>query len=117
VKKRTNDDETVEAPAFVVTDPSGRRRVFIGDLGSEGEPWRPGVAIYDEDGSERVSLLLGDVGPVLSYAEDGDTRLELGVVDLDRGGTEPGPFLVVVGPEGETAWSVRVNDQGLVRGG
>lgn len=116
MKKRTND-ETVEAPAFVVTDPLGRRRVFIGDLGSEGEPWRPGVAIYDEDGSERVSLLLGDVGPVLSYAADGDTRLELGVVDPDRGGTEPGPFLVVVGPHGETAWSVRVNDQGLVRGG
>lgn len=117
MKKRTNDDETVEAAAFVVTDPLGRRRVFIGDLAPEGEPWRPGVAIYDEDGSERVSLLLGDVGPVLSYAADGDTRLELGVVDPHRGGTEPGPFLVVVGPEGETAWSVGVNDQGLVRAG
>jgi hypothetical protein len=120
VKKATNEHgtpEAVEAPGFTVTDPSGRVRMFIGDLSSPEDEWRPGVAIYDEEGTERVSLLLGDAGPLLSYAdEDGDTKLEVGVVDRSTEGTMPGPFLVAVGPNGETAWSVRVNEEGVVQG-
>jgi hypothetical protein len=120
MKKATDErdaPEVVEAPGFTVTDPQGRTRLFLGDLSGPNESWRPGFALYDEDGTERVSLLLGDAGPVLSYTDDdGDTRLEVGVVDPDTEGTDPGPFLVVVGPHGETAWSVRVNDEGLVRG-
>jgi hypothetical protein len=120
VKKATDDGgapEVVEAPGFTVTDPQGRTRLFLGDLSGLNEPWRPGFALYDEHGTERVSLLLGDAGPILSYtADDGDTRLEIGVVDRRTEGTDPGPFLVVVGPHGETAWSVRVNDEGLVPG-
>jgi hypothetical protein len=119
--KHTNDGgapEVVEAPGFTVTDPQGRTRLFLGDLSGPDDAWRPGLAVYDEDGTERVSLLLGDAGPVLSYAaDDGDTRLEAGVVDPHSEGTMPGPFLVVVGPNGETAWSIRVNDEGLVSGG
>jgi hypothetical protein len=61
-----------------------------------------------------VSLLLGDAGPVLSYA--GDTKLEVGVVDRHTEGTMPGPYLVAVGPHCETAWSVRINDEGVVQG-
>lgn len=116
--KHTNDegaDEVVEAPGFMVRDPQGRTRMFIGDLSNTDGDWLPGVAIYDERGSERVSLLLGSAGPVLSYAEHGDTRLEVGVVDRGGEGTAPGPYLVAVGEHGETAWSVRVNDEGLVR--
>lgn len=120
VDKHTNDEggpEVVEAPGFTVTDPQGRTRLFIGDLsGPGGDLWRPGIAIYDEDGSERVSLLLGDAGPVLSYATGGDTRLEVGVVDRHGEGTMPGPYLIALGRNGETAWSVRVDDEGLVRG-
>lgn len=120
MKKATDDGgapEVVEAPGFTVTDPQGRTWLFLGDLSGPNESWRPGFAVYDEDGTERVSLLLGDAGPVLSYAaDDGNTKLEIGVVDRNTEGTDPGPFLVVVGPNGETAWSVRVDDEGLVRG-
>lgn len=45
----------------MVRDPQGRTRVFISDLSGTDDAWRPGVSIYDEGGSERVSLLLGDV--------------------------------------------------------
>lgn len=109
----TGTPEVVEAPGFMVRDPQGRTRVFIGDLSGTDDAWRPGVAIYDEQGTERVSLLLGSEGPVLSYAEGGDTCLEIGVVDRHGEGTVPGPYLVALGEGGETAWTVRVNGMGV----
>lgn len=114
-KRNDGDDDggVVKAAGFAVTDPRGRTRVLIGDVTPPGDDWRPGVAIYDEDGSERVSLLLGDAGPVLSYAAGGDTRLELGVIDRNTEGSPPGPYLLAVDPDGEEAWSVRVSDDGL----
>lgn len=111
----TGAPEVVEAPGFMVRDPQGRTRVFIGDLSGTDDAWRPGVAIYDERGSERVSLLLGSEGPVLSYAEHGDTRMEIGVVDRHGEGTVPGPYPVALGEDGETAWSVRVNGEHVQR--
>jgi hypothetical protein len=83
----TNDASTanvVDADAFIVRDPKGRKRILIGNLWpAESGEWYPGVALYDEHGSERVCLLLGDAGPVLSFAEAGDTRLEIGCTNLD----------------------------------
>jgi hypothetical protein len=52
---------------------------------------------------------------VLSYAEHGDTRLGIGVVDRHGEGTVPGPYLVALGESGETAWSVRVNGSRVLR--
>lgn len=83
--KATNDPsatKVVEADAFIVRDPQGRKRILIGNLwpAASGE-WYPGVALHDEHGSERVCLLLGDDGPVLSFAQHGDTRLEIGLTD------------------------------------
>ena len=103
--KATNDASTanvVEADAFIVRDPKGRKRVLIGNLWpAESGEWYPGVALYDEHGSERVCLLLGDAGPVLSFAEGGDTRLEIGLFEQPSTPAEPG--LVWVTSEGKAA--------------
>lgn len=118
MEKRNDGDataEVVEAAGFMVRDARGRKRVFLGDL-TRGEGYVPGVAIYDEDGSERVALLLGDAGPVLSYAVAGDTRLEVGVIDRGGEGTDPGPFVTALDGDGRVAWSVRVGDDGTVCG-
>lgn len=95
----------VEADAFVVRDPQGRKRILIGNLwpSNPGE-WYPGVAIYDEHSSERVCLMLGDAGPVLSYTERGDTRLEVGV--MNRGATTATPSITAIDTDGSTAWSL-----------
>ena len=119
MEKRNDGDaaaEVVEAAGFLVRDARGRKRVFLGDLIGGDSEYHPGVAIYDEDGSERVALLLGDAGPVLSYAVAGDTRLEVGVIDRGGEGTEPGPFVTAMDRDGRVAWSVRVGDDGVVCG-
>lgn len=103
--KATNDASTanvVEADAFIVRDPEGRKRILIGNLWPAGSgEWYPGVALYDEHGSERVCLLLGDGGPVLSFAERGDTRLEIGLRDREPAGVGSMACLVAEGGPGE----------------
>ena len=80
--KRPSTANVVEADAFIMSDPHGRKRILIGNLwpAASGE-WCPGVALYDEHCSEGVCLLLGDAGPVLSFAYRGDTCLELGLLN------------------------------------
>lgn len=114
-KRNDGDDDSgvVTAAGFAVTDPRGRTRVLIGDVVPPGDEWRPGVAIYDEDGTERMSLLLGDAGPVLSYAAGRNTGLEVGVIDRHTEGSPPGPYLLAVDRDGDEAWSVRVTDDGV----
>ena len=104
MQKATNDASNptlVEADAFIVRDPQGRKRILIGNLWpAESGEWYPGVALYDEHGSERVCLLLGDAGPVLSFAEEGSTVLELGTVDHALRHPRCGPYVAVSHPGG-----------------
>ncbi len=117
MEKRNDGDAAAEVvEGFLVRDARGRKRVFLGDLVGGNDEYRPGVAIYDEDGSERVALLLGDAGPALSYAVAGDTRLEVGVIDRGGEGTEPGPFITALDADGQVAWTVRMGDDGVVCG-
>lgn len=103
----TNRDaapQIVEASAVVVRDPQGRKRILIGNLWPSDHDWYPGIAIYDAQGSERVCLMLGDAGPVLSYAENGNTRMEVGHRDdaVDQAGSS---FVVMVNHQGEEVWA------------
>lgn len=96
-------------------DPDGRVRVVMGDLKGAAEGYFPGVALLDEGGHERVSLVLTDIGPLVSFAEQGNVVLELGVAE--RGNPEvrlPGPFVLLCEPGGEARWGVRVDDEGDV---
>jgi hypothetical protein len=95
----------VEANAFIVRDPEGRKRILIGNLWpAESGEWYPRVALYDEHGSERICLLIGDAG-VLSFAEHGNTRLEIGLREVER--TVRGePLVVVAGPDSECSLTV-----------
>ena len=104
MKKATNDASTanvVEADAFIVRDPDGRKRILIGNLWpAESGEWFPGVALYDERGSERVCLLLSDDGPVLSFAAGGNTRLEVGLQD---GQPDTSPYVRVIAADGSAS--------------
>lgn len=96
--KATNDASTahvVEADAFIVRDPQGRKRILVGNLWPAGSgEWFPDVALYDEHGSERVCLLLGDAGPVLSFADQGHTRWRWGL--MNGGSLEPAePYIAI----------------------
>lgn len=106
--KATNDASTpnvVEADAFIVRDPQGRKRILIGNRWpAESGEWFPGVALYDEHASERVCLLLGDAGPILSFAEGGNTRLELGLTYLARARTAG--FVAAFDGDGALRWEV-----------
>jgi hypothetical protein len=102
--------DLVVARRFAVVDPLGRARVVMGDLKGAAEGYFPGVALLDEGGHERVSLVLTDIGPLVSFAAKGNVVLELGVAD--RGNPEvrlPGPFVLLCEPGGEVRWSVRVD--------
>lgn len=102
--------DVVVARRFAVVDPLGRVRVVMGDLKGNAEGYYPGVALLDEGGHERVSLVLTDIGPLLSFAAEGNVVLELGVAD--RGNPEvrlPGPFVLLCDPGGEVRWGVRVD--------
>jgi hypothetical protein len=107
--------DLVVARRFAVVDPLGRVRVVMGDLKGNAEGYFPGVALVDEGGHERVSLVLTDIGPLVSFAAEGNVVLELGVAD--RGNPEvrlPGPFVLLCEPGGEARWGVRVDDEGDV---
>lgn len=107
--------DLVVARRFAVVDPLGRVRVVMGDLKGAAEGCFPGVALLDEGGQERVSLVLTDIGPLVSFAEEGNVVLELGVAD--QGNPEvrvPGPFVLLCEPGGEARWGVRVDDEGDV---
>jgi hypothetical protein len=107
--------DLVVARRFAVVDPLGRVRVVMGDLRGNADGYFPGVALLDEGGHERVSLVLTDIGPLVSFAAEGNVVLELGVAD--RGNPEvrlPGPFVLLCEPGGEARWGVRVDDEGDV---
>lgn len=71
--------------------------IVIGNLWPSDHDWHPGIAIYDEQGSERVCLMLGDAGPVLSHAEFGDTLLEMGITDRSDAGGPSGAYVIGLG--------------------
>ena len=107
--------DLVVARRFAVVDALGRVRAVIGDLKGAAEGYFPGVALLDEGGHERLSLVLTDIGPLVSFAEQGNVVLELGVAE--RGNPEvrlPGPFVLLCEPGGEARWGVRVDDEGDV---
>lgn len=107
--------DLIVARRFAVVDPLGRVRVVMGDLKGNADGYFPGVAVLDEGGHERVSLVLTDIGPLVSFAAEGNVVLELGVAD--RGNPEvrlPGPFVLLCEPGGEARWGVRVDDEGDV---
>jgi hypothetical protein len=102
--------DLVVARRFAVVDPLGRVRVVMGDLRGNADGYFPGVALLDEGGHERVSLVLTDIGPLVSFVAEGNVVLELGVAD--RGNPEvrlPGPFVLLCEPGGEVRWGVRVD--------
>jgi hypothetical protein len=99
----------VVARRFAVVDPLGRVRVVMGDLKGNADGYFPRVALLDEGGHERVSLVLTDIGRLVSFAAEGNVVLELGVAD--RGNPEvrvAGPFVLLCEPGGEIRRGVRV---------
>lgn len=102
--------EVLSAGRFELVDASGRVRAVVGNLAGVGTEWSPGVALYDAEGHERVSLLLTDAGPVLSFAEGGNVVFEQGVFDRDHPGA--GPFLVLCDRDGQPGWGVRLDPDG-----
>lgn len=100
----------VEAAGFLVRDGEGRKRALLGCW-----PAGVGLAIYDENGSERASLLLGELGPALAFALHGDVALMLGVDDPGGAVSDHGPYMVLLGRDGRPVWALRAAAQGLVR--
>jgi hypothetical protein len=105
--------EVLSARRFEVVDTEGRVRAVVGNLSGSSSEWYPGVALLDEDGHERVSLMLGASGPLLTFAEAGNVALELGVFDeADPESVAPGPCVVVCDRSGTARWSVRLDADG-----
>ncbi|MDQ1437701.1 MAG: hypothetical protein QOK43_1330 [Acidimicrobiaceae bacterium] len=107
--------EVLAAGRFELVDPAGRVRAVVGDLATSAGEWWPGVALVDEAGSERVQLVLTDLGPLVSFAEEGNVVLEAGVADRRSPEARlPGPFAVMCEPGGEAVCGLRVDGDGQV---
>lgn len=107
--------DLVMARRFAVVDPLGRVRVVMGDLRGKASGYFPGVALLDEGGQERLSLVLTNVGPLVSFAAEENVVLELGVGDRTNPEVRiPGPFVLLCEPGGEARWGVRVDEEGDV---
>jgi hypothetical protein len=126
-RSRGRVPEALSARRFELVDASGRVRAVLGNLSDSLSVWAPGIALLDEEGHERLSLMLGSTGPLLSFADAGVTALELGVLDRtptvaadDSGPVDeestvaPGPFVVLCDPSGTPRWSVRIGPDGHV---
>lgn len=98
-----------------VVDEEGRVRAVMGDLSGSAPGWYPGVALLDEYGIHRVWLLLSETGPTLSFGEEGNVVLELGVADRGDPQTQtPGPYVLLCERHGQAMWAVRVAAGGEV---
>ena len=74
--------EVLQCSRIEVVDDDGQVRIVLGNI-AVSDDFEPGIAILDENGSERISIALFAQGPQLSIAADGT-----GVIDLfvsDRG--------------------------------
>jgi hypothetical protein len=114
--------EVQSARRFELLDASGRVRAVLGDLSpSTSSDWFPGISLLDEEGHERLSLMLTASGPLLSFAEGGNVALELGLHDLAfPETTNAGPFVVLCDHRGRARWAVRIDADGnpvIVPGG
>ncbi|HVE45123.1 MAG TPA: hypothetical protein VNA57_00045 [Acidimicrobiales bacterium] len=113
--RREGTPAVMAAGRFEVVDEQGRVRAVMGDLSGSAPGWYPGVALLDEHGVQRVWVLLTEIGPTLSFSEQGNVVLELGV--SDRGDPHiqtPGPFVVLCERHGQAMWAVRVGPGGEV---
>jgi hypothetical protein len=105
----------VRAERVEVVDGKGRPRVVIGALG-RATAGTVGVGIYDRRASERITLALGEAGPILGFSLDGTGALLLGVDDFDTAAVDPGPYVEILTSEGDVAVGWRVHgDTGEVR--
>jgi hypothetical protein len=105
--------EVQSARRIELVDASGRVRAVLGNLSDSASAWFPGLALLDEDGHERLSLMLGATGPLLSFAEAGNVAVELGVHDRANPETlTPGPFLVLCDRTGAVRWSIHIDPDG-----
>jgi hypothetical protein len=100
----------VKVERLEVVDRHGRTRVVIGALGGV-DARTMGVGVYDRANRERITLALGDGGPVLGFALDGDGALVLGVDDFDTAVTSPGPYVEALAPDGTVAVGWRVDGE------
>src|SRR5688572_30612052 len=110
LRRQRRIPQVLSARRFELVDGVGRVRAVLGNLAGSGAEWNPGIALLDEDGHERVSLLLTDAGPILSFAEGGNVVFEQGVFDREHPGA--GPFLVLCDRAGQPSWGVRLDPEG-----
>lgn len=93
-----------------VVDGEGRLLVVIGDIGG-GRLEQAGIAVYDQQPSERATLAVDECGPSLSFSLRGDDALVIGVDDPETHAMHPGPFLELLSRDGEVARGWRVDDE------
>jgi hypothetical protein len=108
------DDPTsppvVRAARFELTHPDGSTRAALHGIERPAGSWWPALSLYDTDGAERVVLLLGPDGPVLSFASStGNVAAELGVLDPGAQPWPSGAYLLLGGNDGTLAWKVAVD--------
>lgn len=57
-------------------------------------------------------MVLTDIGPLVSFADEGNVVLELGVADRENPEVRlPGPFVLLCEPGGEVRWGVGVDGE------
>lgn len=102
----------LRAERVEVVDAHGRARIVLGELGGPDADTLGvgvGVGVYDRRGSERITLALGDAGPLVGFSLGGNDALILGVDDPETTATRPGPYLELLGPDGHVAMGWRVD--------
>lgn len=100
----------LRAERLEVVDHRGRARVVIGALGG-ADADTLGIGVYDRRRSERITLALGEAGPLLGFSLDGDDALVLGVDDPETTAIRPGPYVELLGRGPSVALGWRVDEE------
>ncbi len=104
--------EPLKTTRLEIVDEGGHVRAVVGDLAPDSSV--VGLALFDDDGRERMSLSLAPEGPSISLAVGGNVVLQIGVYDAVPTAFEPGPYIVLTDRDGATALKCHVAPDGSV---
>ena len=110
-----SDDDILRLKGVEIVDDRGRVRITLGPLGgsSREEPVF-GIAIHDEEGSERMWLTLDAEGPTLVFASGGTGVIYIGVDDPVGDTRHPGAYINIGDATGRVTVGWRVTPDGSI---
>lgn len=113
---QTPTPELVRTRRLEIVDPTGRVRAALGPMVrpfDEGQV--EGLSFFDEYGSSLMDLVLTDDGGVrMSFAIDGNSRIDLGAFPVPPGSALPGAVLSINDAGGTPVLRWRVSPDGEV---